>query len=179
MYNCFDPMDWRTSEFSLIMQYGWNQRDFYEYEDSKLALIASWHPHVFLKDVNDQILWKKGSWPTVIFIDCTDQDIKFLNTQGKNKDYPNNLPYMISAMQQLNSEYTNKAVHIPFVDLLIFESFKKHIQSLDQLLELDLDWDLVERLWQNWITQTKICWSGQVDPEPKNTYGMPWDTRYF
>ena len=128
----------------------------------------------FLQEDNDEVLWKKGSWPTIIFIGCTNQDIKFLNAQRKSKNYPNNLPYMISAMEQLTTEYNNKAVHIPFVDLLTFESFKKHIQLLDQQLKLELDWTLVEMLWQNWITQSNLCWSGQIELAPRNIYGTPY-----
>ena len=81
---------------------------------------------------------------------------------------------MISAMEQLTTEYNNKAVHIPFVDLLTFESFKKHIQLLDQQLKLELDWTLVEMLWQNWITQSNLCWSGQIELAPRNIYGTPY-----
>ena len=174
MYNCFNPADWRTGEFSLIMQYIWNQRDFYEYENSDLGLIATWHPRVFLQEDNDEVLWKKGSWPTIIFIDCTSQDIEFLNGQGKNKGYPDNSPPMISAMDHLMSVYNDKSFHIPFIDFLTFEKFKKHIQQIDKQLELELDWALVEMLWQSWMTQSNLCWGGQIELAPKNIYGMPW-----
>ncbi len=47
LYNFFDVTDWRTSEYSVILQYKWGFNDFYKYEQSEQFLIDNWHPHVF------------------------------------------------------------------------------------------------------------------------------------
>jgi len=177
LYNHFDPVDWRTSEFSLIMQYTWGQNDFVKYEKSNRYLIANWHPREFLLEDQKQLLWPSGSWPHLIFITTTPEDMQFLNTVGIRKNYPPNTKEMINSMTALQDKYHKTSINIPFSSMLVFDTFIKNIKLLDKILKLNLEMDLVKQLWESWIYYSRTCWFNTSEFQQSNTYGFPWEPK--
>lgn len=174
LYNCFDPSDWRTSEFSLVYQYRWGRNDFFNYENSRMSFIDSWHPHVFVSE-EDNGLWPYDKWPMVILIECDHDDIKFLNAQSKNKLYFPNTKAHCHAMETVKQRYQHKIFKIPFKSFLNQDTFIPYVQQINKLLDLDLDFVLVEKLYDNWITQSLCCWNNDVDILPQNIYKNFWE----
>lgn len=174
LYNYFNARDWRSAEYRIIMQYKWGHRDFYHYELSERFLIDSWHPHVFLDEDTRQVLWKKNTWSRVIFIDGDQQDRKFIDLQGKNKDYPPNTPYMYQCQDQLRAQFDNCAIDLPFKTLINESLFYSWLTQVNQDLELDLDMSLAMSLWTTWIEHSNECWFATTKFDRQNVYGQAW-----
>ena len=177
LYNHFDVTDWRSSEYAIIMQFHWGFNDFYKYEISQRYLICSWHPHVFLNEDSKGMLWGDNAWKNIIFIECDDDDKKFINSVGIKKDYPPNTPDMYYAQEILISKYTDRSIRLPFKTLLDQKEFVEWLNIINQTLSLNLDLDLAVNLWQSWFNNSQQCWYNTTNFNKKNTYGQVWDKK--
>lgn len=177
LYNHFTVEDWRTSEYSVIMQYKWGHRDFYEYEQSSRYLIDSWHPHVFLAENARGTLWAKAAWQHIIFINGDEQDCAFFNNQGRQKDYPPNTVEMYQCQHTLRTMFHANAIDLPFKTLINRQLFTLWLTQVDQQLELNLDHSLAMLLWDSWLTHSNTCWFDTVKFDRKNVYGQNWNPK--
>ena len=175
LYNRFSPEQWRQGEYSVSMKFIWGKEDFVDYELSPLWLIKAYHPHVFVDETAKGILWdqKDISWQNIIFITVDPEDLDFLNSVSKNKDYPPNGTALVELIKNLHAQYSD-ALTIPFKSFLDKSKFISEIKRFDKVLNLDLDFELVERLHESWLTASKECWSLEK-VYPKNIYGQYWD----
>jgi hypothetical protein len=175
IYNQFDKTDWRSSEYSVILQYRWGHGDFIQYVQSNLWLIDSWHPHIFEQEAEKEILWTKNEkWHHILFIDCDRDDVTFINSKTINKNYPRNEPYMFESMNRLYQQYPD-AIHLPFKAFLDQSMFLSNISRIDTMMDLNLDIELVSKLYNRWYEESIQCWN--INPSelnPKDLYGHFW-----
>ncbi len=177
LYNFFDVTDWRTSEYSVILQYKWGFNDFYKYEQSEQFLIDNWHPHVFEQEVNRGVLWGDNFWEHVIFIDCDQDDKAFINAQTTKKDYPPNSQEMFDCYDRLIEQYRDLSIVLSFKTILDKTKFQTWLTDISQQLELDLDIELSMKLWNNWHEHSQQCWTSTPLINRKNVYGQTWDKK--
>jgi len=177
LYNHFDITDWRTSEFSVIMQYKWGQRDFYEYEQSTRFLIDNWHPHVFLTEDDRGVLWVENTWQHIIFIDGDLEDRQFFNDMKIKKDYPPNTSAMYQSQHMLRETYADRAIDLSFKCLINDQDFPVWLKKINQQLDLELDLNLALKLWKSWLTHSKQCWNETTIFDRKNIYGDIWEPK--
>ena len=122
--------------------------------DSDLALIDYWHPNEFL----DLDLWTDNSfYQYVILIDSTNkQDFLIANQQSKH--YNLDWAWEKSAYDSIREQYQDQVLTINFDDFFDGNRFIQAVKKLDQALDLELNYVLVEKLWTRWYNQSLQAW---------------------
>jgi hypothetical protein len=174
LYNHFNVTDWQSGECAIIHQYSWGYNDFYKYIQSSRFLVDSRHPQTFLKEDQSKVLWMWDTWKNMIFVNCDEEDRKFLARVSNRKNYfpQDSEPYRIH--DQLQEQYQHKSITLDFKDLLNWQRFEPRLKHIDQVLTLDLDFELAQQLWSNWYSKSQECWYGSIKFDHKSIYGVPW-----
>ena len=156
-YNNWDLTDWIKSE-SLSVWYKNGSQHFINYENSNLWLIDQFHPAMFEFESNKNVLWDGiNSWEHLIFIKYLDSSVELIKKLAKLKR-----PDMTHVLQiertELNTfakmKSTYQANFINWEHMREKNSYIDAIESLSQKLDLDLDLELVVKLWESWKIAT-------------------------
>ena len=153
-YNNWDGDSWITAESTTLLSFKCSDVDYYHYVDSDLALIDYWHPNEFL----DLDLWTDNSfYQYVILIDSTNkQDFLIANQQSKH--YNLDWAWEKSAYDSIREQYQDQVLTINFDDFFDGNRFIQAVKKLDQALDLELNYVLVEKLWTRWYNQSLQAW---------------------
>ena len=156
-YNNWDHTDWIKSE-SLSIWYKHGRQDFVNYENSDLWLIDQFHPAMFKSETTKQVLWDNiNVWEHLIFIKYQSSSVNSIKKLAKLKrpDYTHVLQIErteLNIFAKMQSTY--QANIINWEHMLEKNSYIDAIKNLSQKLNLDLDLELVVKLWQSWKIAT-------------------------
>lgn len=153
-YNNWSGTSWKAAESTTLLSFKCSNVDYYHYADSDLALIDYWHPDEFL----NLDLWTDDSfYQYVILIDSTNkQDFLIDNQQAKH--YNLDWDWEKSAYDSIREQYQDRVLTINFDDFFDGDYFIQAIKKLDQVLDLNLNYELVEKLWTQWYQQSLQVW---------------------
>jgi len=151
LYNNWNPDNWTTTETAIGMWYHWGCQDFVNYEQSDLLLIDQFHPVIFEDETNKKILWENvHEWEHVILITWKKESLNHIRklAVSKRKDLVHSMSQELHAFKRLNDQHTG--LTIAWEHMQDEQSYITEIARLAQALQLQLDLDLVRRLWQSW-----------------------------
>lgn len=157
-YNNWVDADWKSAENSYRLGYKLGLVDFYHYEQSDLWLIDSWHPVEFTTIQDNKSLWGDQNYEFKVFIDVDEQAREFLITNQNSKAYALDWPGEIAAMHKLQQQYKDHSIGIKFADMLDENSFLNSVSKINDLLELELNFDLVQQMWSKWFEASNKIW---------------------
>jgi len=159
---------WRQNEYSAILKFMWGYDDFLEYQASDQKLVYAHRPHVFLQEEQAANLWDPLSWPHIVCITNTLEEINTLNQPYLHNDSGNLgwavvQGYMQEAMAQVRNLYKDKVIEVPFSHLFDKNLFIQQVKRIDTALKLDLNYQLVDELWTNWHNDTQSEQNNQLE----------------
>lgn len=157
-YSNWTSNNWKQGEIQWATGYKSGLADFVDFEIIPNWVIDHWHPSEFLPHDTDSIAWEQGAWPWLIFI-CVGQEHKeFLIKNQSTKQYHLDWDKEISALNILKTRYANRVLEIDFDAFFDKHAYVQAIKSIDQTLDLNLNFDHVEQLWHVWHTESQKVW---------------------
>lgn len=157
-YNTWSNKDWKKEESKFGLAYKSGLLDFYNYETAQHKIIDPWHPAEFYAHDQHSVCWNTGAWPNYIFIQPDEKHKSFLLRNQATKRYRLDWDTEINCMQQLRTKYESSSIDIAFDDFFNKQQFLNSIQRIDQILGLDLNFNFVEIMWQNWYDESQHIW---------------------
>lgn len=158
LFNNWNFTDWKSAEKLHRPAYRNNNQEFYHFEQSKLLLIDAWHPTEFLQHDQQESCWLSGCWNNLIFINVNASDREFIEHNQQTKAYHVDWASETHNFEVLRNQYKNKIVDIGFDELCNQQEFLVQVDQINSKLELQLDMDLVTRLWKSWHTASGKVW---------------------
>lgn len=157
LYNNWDSKDWTTTEKSIAIWYHHGKQDFVNYQNSNLWLIDQFHPDAWLNENDKKILWETDQvWEHIILITWKKESFEQIKNLARLKrtdlNHAQQLPTEIKAYQ--NYYQCHKGLTIAWEDMLDEQMYTKEVQRLSTVLNLQIDVELVRKLWQNWQQST-------------------------
>lgn len=159
LFNNWNDQNWKLGEDLHKPNYRYGIKDFFEFEQSNLFLIDAWHPQEFLNHEQNQTCWIKNTWPKLIVIDVNDSFKTFVEINQSTKHYEANWDQEKSAIDQIKTNFNEKILTINFESFLNQKMFVQEIELINSKLSLDLNFDLVEKLWQGWYSKSTKVWN--------------------
>lgn len=159
LYNNWNSGDWPSTENELRIWYHAGQQDFVNYELTEQWLIDSFHPAMFEYEIKRKILFESvSSWDNIIFIKFEPENLETIKKlailKRKDLNQNNQIAHIeIPCLDRLIAKYP-QALTMSWQDMFNLSTFVVAIQQLAVQLNLDLDYDLVEKLWTTWHTET-------------------------
>jgi hypothetical protein len=159
LYNNWNSRNWTASETGIGIGYHTGPQDFYEYENSDLWLIDSFHPAMFEYSLDKKVLFTDTSaWEHLIFIkwkeSSLDTIIKLAKLKRSDLDHPTQIRQNeLDIFKKLTNTYSG--LSIQWEDMLEENTYIESITKLAQELNLVLDFSLVAQLWKSWKIETE------------------------
>lgn len=157
-YDNWTAHDWKQGEKQHRPAYRTGDQEFWRFESSPLYHIDAWHPAEFVDYDSHATVWQTGAWPWLIVITVTDQHRIFLEQNQATKTYSLDWLWEKDRLAVIVERYPERVISIPFESLRDRCDFLQHIRMIDQALDLDLDLDLVDRLWHSWYRASMLTW---------------------
>jgi len=157
-YNNWTKNNWKHGEGQWGHAYKAGLIDFNQLELTDNWVIDLWHPVEFLDHDTNGIAWVPGAWPCYIFITVSIDHKEFLLRNRRTKQYHLDWDSEMSAYDTLRLQYRDKIIDIDFDAFFDEDLFVDAVRTLDQPLELNLNFDNVRRLWQGWYKESQQVW---------------------
>ena len=157
-YLGWDAQNWKRQEAKNELSFKQGFIDFFQYENSELWLIDQWHALQFANMHRNQTLWGSNFYQWIIFIEVSNSDRAFLLKNQNAKAYFLDFDAEIQQLRQLQTQFKDKAIFVPFSSFFDQQMFLHEINRLDKILELELPMDLVASLWNAWFQESLCAW---------------------
>lgn len=157
-YSTWDSQNWKKEEGKNTLSFKLGLIDFYHYERCKLWLIDSWHPVEFYDQYTKNILWSDNFYEKVILIQTTTDHKDFLLKNQNAKQYHLEFDNEYQHQIKLQNMFQDRLLMIPFDSFFNKNTYLDQIVLLDTKLNLELDMELVAKLWQNWFQESSLVW---------------------
>jgi len=160
-YSIWDSQNWKKEETKDCLNFKLGLVDFYHYEQCKLWLIDHWHPVEFYNQYTTNMLWGDKFYEKVILIQVAPDHKEFLINNQSTKQYHIDFDNEYQHQIKLQNMFEDQLLVIPFDSFLNKDTYLYQIGLLDTKLNLQLNTDLVVKLWQNWFKESSRVWSPQ------------------
>jgi len=128
---------------------------YVDYESSPHWFIDIWHPSELVKNLG--VLWGDNFYETLIVIDSF-RYRDFLLRNERTKKYTVNWEENQQALERCYQQFYDRIITVPFESFFEWALFRAEIENINQRLELDLDMDLVYKMWTRWYTKSVQIW---------------------
>lgn len=155
--NHWNSSDWKKAERRERLGYKSGDRDYADFVNTPKWLIDVWHPEEFHDHVG--ILWQPdlSFFELLVAIDPTGHRA-FLERNSATKKYRLDWDREWERYVWCKNQFKNIWEEYPFDHLLELDKFLSMISQINDKLLLDLDFDLVETLWQHWYAGSIKIW---------------------
>jgi len=160
-YSVWDSYNWKKEETKDCLNFKLGLVDFYHYEQCQLWLIDHWHPVEFYNQYTTNILWGDVFYEKVILIQVNPGHREFLINNQTAKQYCLDFDDEYQHQLKLQNMFQDRLLVIPFDSFFDKQAYLDQIILLDTKLNLELDMDLVAKLWQNWFRESFRLWRSQ------------------
>lgn len=157
-YMTWNSSDWKKAEKKDCLSYKIGAIDFYHYEDSELWLIDNWHPEEFNCCYTKKELWGEKFYEKVITIQAGPEHKEFLLENQSTKQYNLDFNNEHRHLTELSKMFQDILLTVHFENFFDKKRYLNEISKLDEELDLELDFNLVEDLWKLWFSQSSIIW---------------------
>lgn len=157
-YSGWDSKNWKKQEGRDSLSFKNGLTDFYHYEECELWLIDPWHPVEFYTMYTNNSLWGDNFYEKVIIIQITDNHKEFLIKNQSAKFYKIDFDQEYQCQKKLQDMFKDRLLVIPFDSFFNETSFLNQIIRLDEILNLELNLELVSKLWKEWFVESSKIW---------------------
>jgi hypothetical protein len=150
---------WKHNESRSRYGYVLGINDWVNYEDSPLWFIEKWHPFEY-RNFTEQGLLGTEFFQSIINIQVTDEHKKFLLDNQQSKQYTldwNKDHYELDHIMKAHADIP--WLTIPFSSFFKQQEFLDNIEKINQELDLELNMNYVEQLWQRWFAESTKVWT--------------------
>lgn len=149
---------WKDNERLTRYGYVLGITDWVNYEDSPLWFIEKWHPFEY-RNVKEQGLFGENFFESIINIQVGDEHKKFLLDNQQSKKYTLDWDKDHQELECIRAAHVDIPwINIPFSNFFKQQEFLDNIEHINQQLELELNMDYVDQLWQRWFAESNKVW---------------------
>jgi len=149
---------WKDNERLTRYGYVLGITDWVNYETSPLWFIEKWHPFEY-RNVKEQGLFGENFFESIINIQVVDEHKKFLLDNQQSKKYTIDWDKDQQELECIRETHVDIPwITIPFSDFFKKQEFLDNIEQINQQLELELNMDYVEQVWQRWFAESNKVW---------------------
>jgi hypothetical protein len=150
---------WKQNEGRTRYGYVLGVNDWVNYEDSPLWFIEKWHPFEY-RNFKEKGLFGANFYESIIHIQVTDEHKKFLLDNQQSKQYQVECDNDHRELGHIMKAHADIPwLTIPFSSFFKQQEFLDNIEKINQELDLELNMNYVEQLWQRWFAESIKVWT--------------------